>query len=129
MIHLNIYESIQTLLDFPSQLSFLFICSIFKNNLPVTKLCDIAHEHLIKIDANVLKYFFCYAKELDISCVRLTDISFMENLRLLNAGKSMYTSEKNFHDISSLLKLRILYAAGECGITDDSIKILNLTKL
>ena len=73
-------------LDFKSQLSLVFTCSAIKNNLFITDLYNIDKKYLKLLDDNFLKHdIFQQTRKLKANS-KITDVSFMKNLKVLYAN-------------------------------------------
>lgn len=127
-MNLYIYADIHEILDFPTQLSLICTNTAFRENLPITNLHNIPDKYLDKMDKDKVKYFIRAKKLIIENSDILVDISqCMKNLRKLHIYEA---NECNvYYDLSGLTNLKVLYACGNCGIRDDSIKNLDLIKV
>src|ERR1700742_2716666 len=100
----SIYEwqAIFYFCDFKSQLYLLSSCKFFNNKLLITNLYNINKNIRYSLNDNILK-----------------------QLKYKHITKLYADDNKKIKDVSQMTSLKILYANGNCGIDQNSIKDLN----
>ena len=144
--HINLWFDIFNLLDLKSQLSLLFTCGSFKNNLSIIDLCDIDAKYLKVLTNDILRFdIFKYVTKLKANNMKITNVSFMTNLKKLvvlsssgidqNAINGLDLVEldacniEKITNVSFMTNLKKLNAWGNCGIDQYDINGLDLVEL
>ena len=146
MDHLNPWFDIFSLLDLKSQLALLFTCNLFKNNLSITDLYDIEEKYLNVLTNNILRLdIFKYVTKLKANNKKITNVSFMTNLKILYAscypginqnginGLDLVELNASYNDkvinVSFMKNLKKLNVSENRGIDQNGINGLDLVEL
>ena len=93
--HINLWFDIFNLLDLKSQLGLLFTCSSFNNNLSITNLSDIEQKYFNMLTNDILRLdIFKYVTKLQVNN-KITNLSFMKNLKKLNVWHNCGISQND----------------------------------
>ena len=144
-IPIELIQYIFDFLEFKNQISFKLTCKDY-NQFKIYDLYNISLKYRIKLDDDILKNY-PFLKYLDASNnKKITNVSHMTNLQILNASGSyceinnqgienLNLIELNAYNnykiinVSFMTNLKILNVSGWCGIDDNDIKNLNLIEL
>ena len=141
----NLWFDIFNLLDLKSQLNLLFTCHLFKDNLSITDLCDIEVKYLKVLTDDIIGLnIFKYVTKLKCNNKKITNVSFMKNLKKLYArdncdidqnginGLNLVELDARDNDkiinVSFMKNLKKLNTWGNCGIDQNGIKGLDLVE-
>ena len=94
ILPLDVWKEIFDLLDFKSQINFISVCRYFKNSLFITNLFDIEKKYLRLLSDDILKNY-CHIVKLHVyKNTKITNVSLMKNLKILNVFSNNNIDQK-----------------------------------